>query len=99
VTSASQRDDLSSMALLVAEEAATLVAAGYRSRPRPDKKGRHDLVTEFDRASEQLLVARLASLSPEIPIVGEEGSAAGTRHDGGPSKGPPTHPAPGGPPR
>jgi len=62
------------MALLVAEEAATLVAAGYRSRPRPDKKGRHDLVTEFDRASEKLLIARLSSLSPGIPIVGEEGA-------------------------
>jgi myo-inositol-1(or 4)-monophosphatase len=78
-TSASQRDDLSSMALLVAEEAATLVAAGYRSRPRPEHKGPRDLVTEFDLASERLLVARLSSLSPGIPVVGEEGSAQQTR--------------------
>lgn len=77
--SASQRDDLASMALLVAEEAATLVAAGHRSRPRPDKKGRHDLVTEYDRASEQLLTARLGSLSSGIPVVGEEASAERTR--------------------
>jgi myo-inositol-1(or 4)-monophosphatase len=67
------------MALLVAEEAAALVLGGYRSRPHPDKKGRHDLVTEFDRASERLLVARLGSLTPGIPVVGEEGSAPDTR--------------------
>jgi myo-inositol-1(or 4)-monophosphatase len=63
------------MALLVAEEAATLVAAGHRSRPRHDEKAPRDLVTEFDRASERLLVARLASLSPGIPVVSEEASA------------------------
>jgi myo-inositol-1(or 4)-monophosphatase len=78
-TSASQRAEFSAMALLVAEEAATLVAAGYRSRPRPDRKGRHDLVTEFDRASEGLLVARLASLAPGIPVVGEQASRQGTQ--------------------
>jgi myo-inositol-1(or 4)-monophosphatase len=78
-TSASQRADFAAMALLVAEEAATLVAAGYRSHPRPDKQGRHDLVTEFDRASEDLLVARLSSLSPGIPVVGEEASVHGTK--------------------
>ncbi len=66
------------MALLVAEEAATLVAAGYRSRPRPDKKGQNDLVTEYDRASEHLLLARLSSLSPGVPIVAEESAAAKT---------------------
>jgi len=77
-TTASQRSDLASMALLVAEEAATLVVAGYRSRPRPDKKGRNDLVTEFDRASEKLLLARLSALSPQIPIVAEESSAGET---------------------
>jgi myo-inositol-1(or 4)-monophosphatase len=74
-TSASQRGDLARVALLVAEEAATLVVAGHRSHPRPDKKGRHDLVTEYDRASERLLVARLGSLAADIPVVGEEASS------------------------
>jgi len=73
----SDRGELAAVALLVAEEAAAVVAAGYRSRPRPDQKGRHDLVTEFDRRSEELLVARLASLAPGIPVVGEEATAAG----------------------
>jgi myo-inositol-1(or 4)-monophosphatase len=81
-TSAGGRGDLAAIALLVAEEAATLVAAGYRSRPRADEKGRHDLVTEFDRASEELLVARLASLSPGVPVVGEEASGETTGRPG-----------------
>jgi myo-inositol-1(or 4)-monophosphatase len=78
-TSASERDDLSQIALLVAEEAATLVAAGHRSSPRADRKGKNDLVTQFDLASERLLTARLSSLSPGIPVVGEESAAAQTR--------------------
>jgi myo-inositol-1(or 4)-monophosphatase len=76
-TSTLERADFAAIALLVAEEAGTLVAAGHRSRPRADEKARHDLVTEFDRASERLLVSRLASLTPGIPVVGEE-SAEGT---------------------
>lgn len=71
-TSMAQRSDLAAMALLVAEEAATLVASGYRSRPRVMQKGRNDLVTEYDKASEALITARLGSLSPGIPIIGEE---------------------------
>lgn len=71
------RAELAAMALLVAEEAAALLLGGYRSRPRADKKGRTDLVTEFDRRSEDLILARLASLSPNIPIVAEEQSSTG----------------------
>lgn len=79
-TSAGQRADLAAIALLVAEEAGAAVSAGHRSRPHVDHKGRHDLVTEFDRAGEELLIARLGSLSPGIPVVGEEHtSAAGTK--------------------
>lgn len=79
-TTAGQRADLAAIALLVAEEAGAAVSAGHRSRPHADKKGRHDLVTEFDRASEELLIARLGSLSPDIPVIGEEQTAAkGTR--------------------
>jgi myo-inositol-1(or 4)-monophosphatase len=64
--------DLAGVAQQVAEEAASLVASGHRSRPHADKKGRSDLVTEFDRASEELLMTRLRALSPDIPVVGEE---------------------------
>jgi myo-inositol-1(or 4)-monophosphatase len=80
--SAADRGDLAAIALLVAEEAATLVAAGYRSRPRADEKGRHDLVTDFDRASEDLLASRLASLAPGVAVVGEEASGETTSRPG-----------------
>jgi myo-inositol-1(or 4)-monophosphatase len=80
--SAADRGDLAAIALLVAEEAATLVAAGYRSRPRADEKGRHDLVTDFDRASEELLASRLASLAPGVAVVGEEASGETTSRPG-----------------
>ncbi|MEO7328135.1 MAG: inositol monophosphatase family protein [Minicystis sp.] len=67
-----QRSDFATIALRVAEEAATLVSAGYRTHPHADHKGRHDLVTEYDRNSEALLVARLGAITPSIPVVGEE---------------------------
>jgi myo-inositol-1(or 4)-monophosphatase len=73
----SERGELAAIALLVAEEAAAVLASGYRSRPKADEKARHDLVTEFDRRSEALLVTRLRALTPEIPVVGEEATAAG----------------------
>jgi len=83
-SSASERARYAASALLVAEEAGALAARGHRSRPHADRKGRHDLVTEFDRASEDLIMARLAALSPAIPVVGEEHtSAAGTKRRGG----------------
>ncbi len=78
------RQDLLAIAIEVAEEAAALLAKGYRSRPRADKKGRKDLVTEFDRASEALLVDRLRERTPGIPIVGEEGSGVADEPRSGP---------------
>jgi myo-inositol-1(or 4)-monophosphatase len=78
---AASREALAAVALAAAEEAAALVAKGYRSRPVVDKKGRADLVTEFDRASEALLYERLPELSPGIPVVGEEHTGSGeTEH-------------------
>jgi myo-inositol-1(or 4)-monophosphatase len=79
--SAVERADLAAVALLVAEEAADLVARGHRSRPVATEKARSDLVTQFDRASEELLLSRLASLTPGVPIVAEE-SASGERPAG-----------------
>jgi myo-inositol-1(or 4)-monophosphatase len=73
-TTQAERVELANIAQLVAAEAGELVAAGYRSRPRADEKARSDLVTEYDRASEALIVTRLATLS-SIPVIGEESSA------------------------
>lgn len=69
---------LSEIALSAAEEAGALVLASFRSRPRVEEKGPHDLVTEFDRASEALLTARLGAVTPDIPIVGEESTGGAT---------------------
>ena len=81
----SERRELLAVALAAAEEAARLLADGYRSRPRADKKGRKDLVTEFDRASEALVVERLRASAPGIPIVGEEGSGVADEPRSGPA--------------
>ncbi len=71
-TSRVERARLASMALLVAEEAGALVTTGYRAHPRADEKARRDLVTDFDRASEELILTRIGSLAPGVPIVAEE---------------------------
>jgi myo-inositol-1(or 4)-monophosphatase len=62
--------DLLSLAQAAGREAAALLASGYRKNPAVEKKGRIDLVTEFDKASERLLRERLGQSG--IPVVGEE---------------------------
>jgi myo-inositol-1(or 4)-monophosphatase len=70
--------ELTDAALRIAEEGAAVARAGFRSRPRVEEKGLHDLVTDFDRASEDLLLSRLGALTPDIPVVGEERAPGGT---------------------
>jgi myo-inositol-1(or 4)-monophosphatase len=65
-----------SLALEVAAEASTLLLQGYRSRPTPTEKARRDLVTEFDLRSEELIVARLSSATPDLGLVAEERGVA-----------------------
>jgi len=73
VTSPDRLAALGQLAAQVASEAADLAMAGYRSRPVVDEKGRRDLVTEFDRASEALIIQRLQTAEPDIEVVAEEG--------------------------
>jgi myo-inositol-1(or 4)-monophosphatase len=68
--------ELSHVALTVAEEGAAILVASYRSRPHADEKGVADLVTELDRRSEAAVTSRLAALTPEIPVIGEEAGRA-----------------------
>lgn len=75
--------ELSRIALLVADEAAAILASGYRSRPHADEKARADLVTEFDRRSEAFVTERLGALTPEIPVIGEEQSGGHDSRPGG----------------
>jgi myo-inositol-1(or 4)-monophosphatase len=69
---AADREHLADIAQLTAHEAAQLVSAGYRSNPSFERKAQHDLVTRYDLASQEMLVSRLESLSPGIPVVAEE---------------------------
>jgi myo-inositol-1(or 4)-monophosphatase len=65
-----------------AHEAGALVLAGFRKNPVVEHKGAVDLVTSFDRDSEDLLRARL-SKQLAFDIIGEE-------RGGAPSTGAPT---------
>ena len=76
MTNTRSPSELAAIALQVAEECAYIVSQGYRSRPTADKKGPADLVTEFDLLSERHLRARLAELTPEIPLLAEEQGGA-----------------------
>ncbi len=62
----------------VAREAGGVLLEGWGTRPKIEFKSEDiNLVTEFDRRSEALIVARLASAFPHDTIVGEEGGKAG----------------------
>jgi myo-inositol-1(or 4)-monophosphatase len=54
-----------------AREAAQLIVTGFRHAPAVEHKGRVDLVTRFDRESEDLVRRHLAEALP-FAIVGEE---------------------------
>lgn len=60
---------------VIAAEAAALVLSGYRSPGAIRKKGRIDLVTDYDLRSEALIIERISRLCPADTIVAEE-----TRH-------------------
>jgi myo-inositol-1(or 4)-monophosphatase len=59
----------------IAREAGALLRDFYHRGVRTEYKGDVDLVTEADRASEKLIVARLQSQFPNHGIVGEEGTS------------------------
>lgn len=64
-------------AVEIGREASELIKAAVAKRGGRDQhfelKGEYDLVTETDRASEQLIVSRLRSAFPTHSIVAEEG--------------------------
>lgn len=69
-------DDLLRLATEIARDAATLITEGRRGGllEVSTKSSSTDMVTEYDRLSEQLIVERLQSARPHDGIVGEEGS-------------------------
>jgi len=69
--------ELVSIAESIAREAGTLLREYYHRGVTAEYKGDVDLVTEADRASEKLIVARLKKQLPEHGVYGEEGSRQG----------------------
>lgn len=73
-------DDWLATAVAVAREAGRIVRARYAARHEEDQKGHaHNLVTEADHASEELIVAALADAFPAHGIRAEEGRGTGER--------------------
>jgi myo-inositol-1(or 4)-monophosphatase len=59
-------------AVRYAREAGAILLEGYGKAHVPERKGRIDLVTEYDRRSEALLLARLAADFPGHAVLAEE---------------------------
>jgi len=67
-----------------AREAGALLLEGYGRIHAPERKGRIDLVTDYDRRSERLLLARVAERFPGHAVLAEEsGAHAGAAGDAG----------------
>lgn len=67
--------ELRDATVAIAAEAAALIMTGYRNPGAIHKKGRIDLVTDYDLRSEALILERLDRLCPGDTIIAEE-----TRH-------------------
>src|SRR6266403_1737863 len=65
----------------IAREAGALLMGYFRRRVKIEYKGDADLVTEADRASEQLILERIRSHWPSHDVVGEEGARVETGAD------------------
>ena len=62
-------------AIAFAREAGAILLEGYGTAHAPERKGEIDLVTEFDRRSEALLLRRLAERFPHHGVLAEESGA------------------------
>ncbi len=69
--------ELTELALEVASEAGALILPGWRTHPHASEKNARDLVTEYDIESEALIVDRLRTRTPDIPVVAEEAGGLG----------------------
>ncbi len=76
-----ERESAAHELLAIAHDAAKLVLAGWRKGVEVEHKGVIDLVTRFDRASEEVIRERLARALPGCDVVAEEagGLARGDR--------------------
>lgn len=58
-----------------AREAGAIVLEGFGRQHAPERKGRIDLVTEYDRRSEERLLALIAARYPRHAVLAEESGA------------------------
>jgi myo-inositol-1(or 4)-monophosphatase len=71
------------IAVGIAREAGRILMEGWGTRPAVAYKSEDiNLVTEFDKRSEALVVERLAAAFPDDRVVAEEGTTAGTERAG-----------------
>ncbi len=70
-------DQLLSAAVAAAERAGSVLLQRFGGERTVEKKGRIDLVTDADRASEQVVVDVLRGRFPKHAILAEEGGASG----------------------
>lgn len=70
--------DVEAVAALVARVADTIVAPRFRDLRRGDvqEKSPGDLVTVVDTEAEAAIVAGLAEIAPDVPVIGEEAAFA-----------------------
>ncbi len=74
------RDDpaaLRDFAAGIAHEAGAILREGWGREHEPEHKGRIDLVTEYDRRSEALLLERVRARFPDHAILAEESGGSG----------------------
>ena len=76
-------DVLRAAAVEFARDAGALVLEGYGRIHAPERKGRIDLVTEYDRRSEARLLARIAERFPGHGVLAEESGAHAAAADTG----------------
>jgi myo-inositol-1(or 4)-monophosphatase len=63
----------------LAREAGAIVRSGWGRVHEPERKGRIDLVTDFDRRSEELLLRRIAERFPGDAVLAEESGSHAAR--------------------
>ena len=69
--------ELREFAILLAREAGAVLLDGFGRAHHPERKGRIDLVTEYDRRSEALVIERIRERFPSHAILAEESGASG----------------------
>ena len=78
MTAADPLEQAREVAVGIAREAGRVLLEGWGTRPVVDFKSEDiNLVTEYDKRSEALIVERLAAAFPDDRIVAEEGTTAG----------------------